>query len=114
MSNIMHLTSINEVITCYLSGHQLSEEAEKLSAAFCLNGHLREAKKLSTALVDDTKRCQVKFVNGWPKSYDDAVADVKKAKAIARMQAEEDAAFMASLQQKRKQTDGELLWSSLR
>jgi hypothetical protein len=94
--SIILLTSIDEMMTYYLSGYSLSEEARKLCAA----------------LVDDTKRYTVKIVNEWPESYDAAASDVKKSKAIAEMRAEEDAVFIASLPQKKKQ-DGELLWSSL-
>jgi hypothetical protein len=98
MSNILLLTGIDEIMTCYLSGYELDEQARKICAA----------------LTDNTKRCTVKIVNEWPESYNTAASDVKKAKALAEMQAKEDVVFITSLPQKQKQDDGELLWSSLR
>lgn len=95
--DIILLTSLDEIMTCYLSGHQLNEEIRRMCAAW----------------ADGTKRYDVKIVNEWPDSYNSAASDVKKAQTIAAIQADEDVVFMASLSPKRKQNNGELLWSSL-
>ena len=57
MPQIILLVGLDEIMTCYLSGHQLDETAQK----FCAD------------IINNDMRIPIKIVSDWPEAYGFAV-----------------------------------------